>query len=97
MLFDIAAIGAWPNTANHNGGTSSRPEIKVRPCGILLVSTTGGRILETIPLIPATFPWLAIRMTADSPISAPPNSDVIGVNSVSNIKLLIVFTKTVTY
>ena len=88
MLLYIAVTGAWPNTANHNGGTSSRPEIKVRPCGIPLVSTTGGRILETIPLIPATFPWLAIRMTADSPISAPPNSDAIGVNSVSKILYL---------
>jgi hypothetical protein len=36
-------------------------------------------------------------MTADSPISAPPNKDANGVNSVSNTKLLIVFTKKVTY
>lgn len=97
ILLDIATTGACPARPNQSGAASKRPAIKVRPCGNPFVSTAGGRSLETIPLIPATRPWLVIRMTADSPISAPPNSDAIGVNSVSNMKLLIVFTKTVTY
>ena len=97
MLLEIVTTGACPIKPNHNGAVSKRPAIKVRPCGSPFVSIAGGRILETIPLIPATRPWLAIRMTADIPISPPPKSDANGVNSVSNVKLLIVFTKTVTY
>lgn len=97
VLLDMTAAGAFPKMPNQSGAVTNRPTMKVTPCRNPLVSTAGGRTLETMPLIPAIRPWLAIRMTADSPISAPPNNDAIGVNSVSNIKLLILFTKTVTY
>jgi hypothetical protein len=97
MLLDMTTAGACPKTPNQSGAVSNRPTMKVRPCGNPLVLIFGGRIPETMPLIPAIRPWLAIRITADSPISAPPNNDAIGVNSVSNTEPLVLFIKTVTY
>lgn len=97
ILLDITATEPCPNTPDQTGAASRSPTTKVIPIGNPFVSTAGGSRRETIPLIPATRPWLAIRMTADNPISIPPKSDVIGVNSVSKSKLPIVFTKPVTY
>ncbi|MNU08812.1 hypothetical protein D3C72_2550410 [compost metagenome] len=42
----------------------------------------GGIRPVRMPVMPAMRPWKAMRSTAERPISAPPNSDARGVNSV---------------
>lgn len=74
--------GVDPVSSRYIGIASNKPHRKLTDTGADPRSISGGNSLDVSPLMPAIRPTVAINITVAMPISPPPASAEIGVNSV---------------